>query len=199
MDGKIPTQPLLVSDDKPIPLLGLGTAEFPLGSSPHAQEAVVHAIGLGYRHFDTASIYHSENQLGKAVAEAVHLGIIKSRDELFITSKLWISDAHGDCVLPALRKSLENLGVDYLDLYLIHWPVSLAQGPVWFPFCKKDIIPLDIKAVWEAMEECHRLGLARNIGVSNFSSVKLEQLLRTAKIPPAVNQVELNPFGSKNS
>lgn len=107
MAARIPTHPLLNSDGKPIPLLGFGTAEFPLGSSPHAQEAIVHAIELGYRHFDTASVYRSENQLGKAIAQSIDLGLIKSRDELFITSKLWIADAHRDRVLPALRKSLE--------------------------------------------------------------------------------------------
>lgn len=83
---------------------------------------------------------------------------------------------------------VRNLMVDYIDLYLIHWPVTLTPGKV-FPFSKEDILPMDFKSVWERMEECQRLGLTKAIGVSNFSTKKLENLLAIAKIPPAVNQV----------
>ncbi|PON83762.1 Aldo/keto reductase, partial [Trema orientale] len=85
-----------------------------------------------------------------------------------------------------------NLMVDYIDLYLIHWPVAVTPGKA-FPFSKEDILPMDFKSVWESMEECQRLGLTKAIGVSNFSCKKIEILLATAKIPPAVNQVEMNP------
>ncbi|KAF7847370.1 hypothetical protein BT93_L3042 [Corymbia citriodora subsp. variegata] len=91
---------------KAIPLLGFGTAEFPFGSSDNVKEHLLHAIQLGYRHFDTASIYLSEQPLGEAIADALELGLINSREELFITTKLWCSDAHGDRVVPALQRSL---------------------------------------------------------------------------------------------
>ncbi|KAH9794302.1 Deoxymugineic acid synthase 1 [Citrus sinensis] len=167
----IPEAPL-GSTGKTIPLVGFGTAQFP--------------------HFDTAAIYQSEEPLGEAIAQALRLGLIKSRDELFITSKLWFGHAHRQLVLPALQTSLKNLGLEHIDLYLIHFPVSLKPG-TGFPFSKEDIEPLDYEGVWEAMEECQNLGLTKSIGVSNFACKKLERLLATAKIPPAVNQVELNP------
>ncbi|RRT66666.1 hypothetical protein B296_00022994 [Ensete ventricosum] len=193
---------MLSSEGKPMPLIGMGTAVYPFGASETMRVAILRAIELGYRHFDTAAIYGSEEPLGEAIAEAVRSGAIKSRDELFITSKLWCSDAHGHLVLPALQRTLRNLRLDYLDLYLIHWPVSTKPGRHEFPMPKEDLLPIDMSSVWKAMEECQRLGLARSIGVSNFSTKKLETLLSTANIPPAVNQgevlsvdkVEVNPL-----
>ncbi|KAK9276784.1 hypothetical protein L1049_006320 [Liquidambar formosana] len=192
MGSSIPEVPL-ASTDATIPLLGFGTAMYPFVPLETIKESILHAIKLGYRHFDTSAIYRSEQPLGESIAEALRLGLIQSRKELFITSKLWCGDAHRDYVLPALQKTLQNLGLEYLDLYLIHFPVSLTPGCFTVPFEKKDILAMDFKSVWEAMEDCQRLGLTRSIGVSNFSCKKLEDLLATAKIPPAVNQVELNP------
>ncbi|KAL5763066.1 hypothetical protein ACOSP7_019330 [Xanthoceras sorbifolium] len=188
----IPGAPL-TSTGNIIPLVGFGTAEFPFSSSNEAsRESALHAIKLGYRHFDTAALYQSEQPLGEAIAEALRLGLIKSRDELFITSKLWIGNAHRHLVLPDLQNTLKNLGLEYLDLYLIHFPASLRPGS-GFQFGKEDILAMDYESVWEAMEECQMLGLTKTIGVSNFTCKKLEKLLETAKIPPAVNQVEMNP------
>ncbi|KAF8395083.1 hypothetical protein HHK36_019023 [Tetracentron sinense] len=187
--GKIPEVPL-GSGGQSIPLLGMGTAAYPFVASEATKLSILHAIELGYRHFDTAALYQSEQPLG----EAIRLGPITSRDELFITSKLWCTDAHHDLVLPALRKTLQNLQLEYLDLYLIHFPVSSKPGEYVFPFKTEELLPLDIKSVWEAMEECQKLGLTKSIGVSNFSCKKLEKLLAVAKIPPAVNQVEMNPL-----
>ncbi|MBA0756298.1 hypothetical protein Gogos_022201 [Gossypium gossypioides] len=141
-----------------------------------------------------ASLYGTEQPLGEAILEAIAVGLIKSRDELFITSKLWCSDAHGELVLPALQRSLKNLRLEYLDLYLIHWPVSSKPGIYEFPIKQEDFLAMDFKAVWKAMEDCQRLGLTKSIGVSNFSCKKLGDILAFAKIPPAVNQVELNPL-----
>ncbi|XP_031248194.1 LOW QUALITY PROTEIN: non-functional NADPH-dependent codeinone reductase 2-like [Pistacia vera] len=189
------TAPLasLASNGETIPLVGLGTAEFPFNSTRDtAKQAALHAIQLGYRHFDTAALYGTEQALGEAIVEALRLGLIKSRDELFITSKLWASNAHRDLVLPAIKNTLKNLGLDYLDLYLVHFPFRLTPN-TGFPFEKKEILPIDLKSVWEAMEECQKLGLTKSIGVGNFSVKKLEKLLATAKIPPAVDQVEMNP------
>ncbi|PON79249.1 Aldo/keto reductase/potassium channel subunit beta [Parasponia andersonii] len=93
--------------DKAIPVLGFGTATYPFVSSETTKEAILHAIKLGYRHFDTAAIYQTEQPLGEAISEALSLGLIKSRTELFVTSKLWCTEAYHDLVLPAIRKTLE--------------------------------------------------------------------------------------------
>ncbi|KAF8674858.1 hypothetical protein HU200_047990 [Digitaria exilis] len=193
----VPAVPL--SSGKPMPRLGFGTATATLG---HAEghtgvmEAVLRAIGAGYRHFDTAAVYNTEAALGDAVAEAVRTGMIANREEVYITSKLWITDAHPGRVLPAMEKTLQNLQMEYVDMYLIHHPVSMRLpeaegGPV---VVKKDLVAMDVKGVWEEMEECHRRGHARAIGVSNFACKKLENLLCFAKIPPAVVQAEVHPY-----
>ncbi|XP_058105692.1 non-functional NADPH-dependent codeinone reductase 2-like [Magnolia sinica] len=176
-----------------MPVVGMGTASYPPVAPETMKAAVFHAIEIGYRHFDTASLYGSEQPLGKIIAEALQNGLVKSRDELFITSKLWCTDNHPDLVLPALRKTLENLQLEYIDLFLVHWPVSMKPSENKFPPEKDSLLPMDFKSTWEAMEECQMLGLTKSIGVSNFSSKKLAELLSTAKISPSVNQVEMHP------
>ncbi|WCJ33692.1 NAD(P)-linked oxidoreductase superfamily protein [Euphorbia peplus] len=176
-----------------IPVIGLGTADFPFGEDEQTvKKSVINAIQIGYRHFDTASIYQSEKPLGDAIDEALKLGLIESRNELFITSKLFMADAYSERVLPALQNTLKNLGLEYLDLYLIHFPVSLKPGTS-FPVKPDNIVLMDFEGVWKAMEECQMLGLTKAIGVSNFTCAKIDKLLSTATIPPAVNQVEMNP------
>ncbi|GMI87807.1 hypothetical protein like AT1G59960 [Hibiscus trionum] len=201
MDSNVETncssvpQHVLSSSGQKMPVFGLGTAVDPPVAPEVTKQAVVQAIKLGYRHFDTASVYGTEQPVGEAIIEAISLGLIKSRDELFITSKLWCNDAHGQLVVPALHKSLQNLKLEYLDLYLIHWPVSLKPGSFKFLVINtEDVVPMDFGSVWLAMEECQRLGLTKSIGVSNFSCKKLAHILSFANIPPAVNQVELNPM-----
>ncbi|KAL8532002.1 hypothetical protein ACS0TY_008561 [Phlomoides rotata] len=179
--------------EKAMPLMSLGTATYPLAEPETVKAAILEAIKAGYRHFDTAFAYRSEQPLGEAVAEATRLGLIKSRDELFITTKLWVSFAEPSQIVPACKMSLQNLQMEYVDLYLIHQPLRLTEMIKQIPVAAEIIRPLDVKGAWEGMEECKNLGLAKAIGVSNFSCKKLEQLLSTAKIPPAVNQVELNP------
>ncbi|KAG8640091.1 non-functional NADPH-dependent codeinone reductase 2 isoform X2 [Manihot esculenta] len=176
-----------------MPVIGMGTAADPFDEAT-MKTAVLEAIKVGYKHFDTAPLYRSEKALGEAIAEALSLGLIGSRDELFITSKLWCSDAHSDLVIPALNNSLRNLQLEYLDLYLIHWPISCKPGRSMFPIPKDELLPMDFKSVWAAMEECQQLGLTKAIGVCNFSCKKLEHLLAFATIPPAVNQVEMSPL-----
>ncbi|KAJ4752910.1 NAD(P)-linked oxidoreductase superfamily protein [Rhynchospora pubera] len=175
-----------------MPLLGLGTFEFSFGPEK-AKLAFIEAIRIGYRHFDTAAPYGSEGVLGEAISEAVQTGLIRSRNELFITSKLWCHDNHPELVLPAIRCSLRKLKMEYLDLYLIHWPIRAKPGSQFIPLRKEDLVPFDLKGVWKAMEQCQRLGLAKSIGVSNFTTKRLNEMLTFAKIPPAVNQVEMNP------
>ncbi|KAF9671239.1 hypothetical protein SADUNF_Sadunf12G0026700 [Salix dunnii] len=183
---------VLLSSGHKMPFIGMGTAAVPLPPAEILVPVLINAIETGYRHFDSATLYGSEESLGQAVAEALDRGLITSRGDLFITSKLWCSDAHHDLVLPALKKSLQRLGLGYVDLYLIHMPARVKPEVEGLDFEEEDFLPFDIKGTWEAMEECSRLGLCKSIGVSNFSSKKISQLLEHATICPAVNQVEMN-------
>ncbi|KAF0890282.1 hypothetical protein E2562_002694 [Oryza meyeriana var. granulata] len=177
---------------RPMPAVGMGTAEFP--STPErTRNAVLAALEVGFRHFDTAAMYGTEAPLGEAVAEATRRGLLASREEAFVTTKLWCTQCHPHLVLPSLRESLRNLQMEYVDLYLIHWPINVKPGPTVYPVKKEDAVPFDFKGIWRAMEECHRLGLAKAIGVSNFTTKHLDKLLAVATILPAVNQVEMNP------
>ncbi|PUZ47362.1 hypothetical protein GQ55_7G158300 [Panicum hallii var. hallii] len=177
---------------RPVPAVGLGTFSLPLVEDD-VRAAALAALELGYRHLDAAAVYGSERAVGEAVAEAARRGAVASRADVFVTTKVWCTQCHPDLVLPSLRESLRNLQMEYVDLYLVHWPMAVKPGKPHFPMKREDIVPLDLAGVWRAMEECHRLGLAKMIGVSNFTTGKLKELLATAKIPPAVNQVELNP------
>lgn len=183
---------VLLSSGHKMPLIGMGTVAVPLPPSEILVPVFINAIESGYRHFDSATLYGSEESLGQAVAEALDRGLLSSREDLFITSKLWCPDAHHDLVLPALKKSLQRLRLEYVDLYLIHMPARVKQEVEGLNFSEEDLLPFDIKGTWEAMEECSRLGLCKSIGVSNFSSKKISQLLEHATISPAVNQVEMN-------
>ncbi|KAL2904136.1 Non-functional NADPH-dependent codeinone reductase 2 [Bienertia sinuspersici] len=176
-----------------MPVLGLGMAPNPPVPDEVTKIAVIDAVEVGYRHFDTATIYFTEKALGEGITEVLNRGMIQSREQLFITSKLWVSDAHPNLVLPALKTTLQNMKLEYLDLYLIHWPVSGKPCPPAYPIKKEEFLPFDLKGVWTAMEECQRLGLTKAIGVSNFTRKKLQQLMSLATVPPAVNQVEVNP------
>ncbi|XP_076891898.1 D-galacturonate reductase-like [Bidens hawaiensis] len=180
---------------RPFPVIALGPASESgiAGIETVAPSTVIEAIKIGYRHFDTAALYQTEKPVGEAIAEALRLGLIKSRSEIFITTKLWCNSADRHLVLPAIKQSLKNLGVDYIDLYLIHWPLKFNQEEIKFPIPNEQVAAIDIKAVWEGMEECQNLGLTKSIGVSNFSIKRIKEILSFAKIPPAVNQVEMNP------
>ncbi|KAL6905441.1 hypothetical protein ACP4OV_003042 [Aristida adscensionis] len=198
--GTRPAMPAVaLSSGKAMPRVGLGTATATLGQAEGragVAEAVLRAMDAGYRHLDTAAVYGTEAAVGDAAADAVRAGAIASRGELYVTSKLWVTDAHPGRVIPALHKTLRNLQMEYVDLYLIHHPVSMrpsaAEGEA--VVVKKDLVALDMEGVWKEMEECQRRGLAKAIGVSNFSCKKLEHLLSFVEIPPAVDQVEMHPY-----
>ena len=153
-----------------IPQLGLGVFKV---DDDVCEQIVLDALEVGYRHIDTAMIYRNEAAVGRAIASS---GI--PRDELFVTTKLWNSDQGATATPEALATSLELLGLEYVDLYLIHWPAPLRDEYV---------------ASWLALEELHQQGLVRAIGVSNFEPEHLERVLEEGSIVPAINQVELHP------
>ena len=181
-----------LSSGKGMPVLGLGTWKSEPGE---VGNAVKEALRLGYRHVDCAAIYGNEAEIGQALAECFDQGLV-TRDELWITSKLW-NDAHRpEDVVPALEKTLADLRLEALDLYLVHWPVALQKG-VFFPESAADFIPLaevPIAATWQGLEAAYDRGLCRHLGVSNFSVKKLAALLETARVRPEVNQVEMHPY-----
>ncbi|ERN00753.1 hypothetical protein AMTRI_Chr13g83610 [Amborella trichopoda] len=179
-----------LSSGRKLPLIALGTAGIPYHSQ-QIQTSISLALKIGYRHFDTAKIYGSEPAIGKALNEAFDEGIVK-REEVFVTSKLWCSDHHDPGA--ALKRTLHNLKLEYLDLYLVHWPVRFKEGVCYAVPKEDDFERLDMEQTWHAMEKCVELGLCHSIGISNFSSKKIEDLLSHASIPPAVNQVELHPL-----
>jgi alcohol dehydrogenase (NADP+) len=187
---------LLFDDGSALPMLGLGTWNAPPGE---VGAAVTEALRLGYRHIDCAAIYGNEAEIGTALNTAIAEGMVK-REELWITSKLW-NNAHAPAdVEPALRRTLADLQLEYLDLYLIHWPVAFRPG-VLMPETAEDLLPLDerpIAATWGAMETAVEQGLCRHIGVSNFGMATLENLVGQARIRPAMNQVELQPYLQQN-
>ncbi len=175
-----------------MPALGLGTWK----SDPGVVGAAVsNAIATGYRHFDCAPIYGNEAEIGAALGGALDTGAVR-RDQLWITSKLWNSEHGRGRVLPALERTLRDLRLDYLDLYLVHWPVPIRPG-LPFPEGPDDFVSLEdqpLADTWAGMEDAVDAGLVRAIGVSNFSAARLAELAAGARIPPAVNQVELHPY-----
>ncbi len=185
-------QTLSFPNNRQMPILGLGTWKSDKGE---VYTAVKEALKMGYRHLDCAFIYGNEKEIGQAISESIAEGVV-TREELWVTSKLW-NNSHGkDNVIPALQKSLENLQLDYLDLYLIHWPVAF-KPPVFSAMRAQQFTSLadqPIADTWLGMEEAVEKGLAHNIGVCNFSIKKLDDLLQHSKIMPSLNQVELNPY-----
>lgn len=178
-----------------IPAVGLGTFGSDRFSGEQIAEAVQEALEAGYRHIDCAAVYGNEHLIGKVLREAINGGL--RREELFITSKLW-NDMHGEGdVLLSCARTLRDLQIDYLDLYLVHWPFPNSHPPG----CNVDsrnpnaapYIHENYMKTWRQMERLVEMGLVRNIGTSNMTIPKLKLLLQDAKIKPACNEMELHP------
>ncbi|XP_068153055.1 aldo-keto reductase family 1 member B1-like [Drosophila tropicalis] len=174
--------------------IGLGTFKS-LGGD--CERATLHAIDAGYRHLDCAYFYGNEAEVGSAVNKKISEGVIK-REDIFITTKLWCTFHEPERVEHACRKSLENFGLDYIDLYLIHFPYSYVYrgDDETIPLNDKgevELTDVDYLDTWRAMEKLVELGLTKNIGVSNFNSQQLARLLANCKIKPIHNQVECHP------
>lgn len=187
---------VVLNNGNSIPAIGLGTW---LSEAGQVYNIVKEAIKRGYRHIDCAACYGNEKEVGQALKEVLQEGIVK-RSDLFITSKLWNNAHEQHQVVPALKQTLADLQLEYLDLYLIHWPVCF-KATVAFPESISDYVSLDdipIAETWLGMESAVELGLTKSIGVSNFSSLKIEKLLETAKIKPVMNQVEVHPYFAQN-
>lgn len=175
-----------------MPAIGLGTWKSEKGK---VQAAVETALKAGYRHIDCAAIYDNEAEIGQAFDSVFSEGKI-SREDVWVTSKLWNDSHRKEEVIPALKKTLKDLKLDYLDLYLIHWPVVFKHG-VGFPKSNDEYLSLEevpITETWNAMVEAKKQGLVRHIGVSNFSEKKLGDLMSHTTDIPEMNQVELHPF-----
>ncbi|KAI9292984.1 Aldo/keto reductase [Neoconidiobolus thromboides FSU 785] len=172
-----------------IPLLGLGTYR----PVEDAAKAVKIALDLGYRHIDTAKAYGNEKEVGQAIKETN-----VPREELFITSKLWNTFHHPDRVAKSFNESLTDLQLDYLDLYLIHWPYSQPDGEGPLPKNPDGTLKIEegytIHDTWRELEKLVESGKVKNIGISNFDIEGIKELLSKAKIRPAVLQVELHPY-----
>ncbi|QGP55508.1 2,5-diketo-D-gluconic acid reductase A [Piscirickettsia salmonis] len=183
-----------LSNGDRIPGVGLGTW---LASDAEVFASVKQALECGYRHIDCAPIYLNEKAVGQSLKDSLG-SMLLSRDELWVTSKLWNSFHEPEKVAGALKKSLFDLQLDYLDLYVMHWPVALKSTVgLNMPETADDFLSLEqvsLTATWQAMEELVRQGLVKNLGVSNFSISKLKMLQSQVSILPVVNQVESHPY-----
>ena len=171
MDNQLSMRAIRLNNGRDMPILGLGVARMAEGAE--TEQAVLWALEAGYRLIDTAKIYGNEASVGRAVKKS---GI--AREEIFVTTKLWPNEFFR--VKTACQKSLDKLGLGYIDLYLIHWPAPLVK-----------------RGIWKDFEKLYAAGLVRSIGVSNYSVKQLQALAETANIPPAVNQVLFHPFSHK--
>jgi len=193
MAARVPNVKLL--DGTSIPIVGLGTYEAPPGV---IQDVVKVAIDAGYRHFDCADFYENEDEIGRALNEAINDGRV-TRDELYIVSKVWPNWYGPGRPTKSAQRTVKNLGLEYVDLLLIHWPTPFKQDDDdFYPRdesgqCLFDE-SIDLVDVWKEFEQIKVSGLARSIGVSNFNSQQIEHLLKHSSQVPVVNQIESHPY-----
>lgn len=173
-----------------IPAVGFGTWQ---AAPKEVEHAVETALRAGYRHIDCAAIYRNETEVGAGIKKS---GV--PRDQIFVTTKLWNTNQNSyEDAEAGLNKSLKDLGLDYVDLYLIHWPVKFASGDKWFPLDDAGVFKAEhsnIPEVWGFMEKLLTTGKTKAIGVSNFNIRRLKELLASCKVKPAANQIEIHPY-----
>jgi diketogulonate reductase-like aldo/keto reductase len=182
--GSTATTTLRLNTGRDMPLVGLGTWQAPRGV---VGAAVADALRAGYTHVDCAAAYANEFEVGDALHAAFERGTLR-REDVFVTSKLWNDRRKPEDVRAGLRQTLEDLRLEYLDMYLIHWPVVWKRGTLM-----QDDPDASLAECWEALERAMDEGLVRGIGVSNFSERQLAELIRVARVKPAVNQIEIHP------
>ncbi|KAH9821372.1 Aldo/keto reductase [Teratosphaeria destructans] len=177
-----------------IPAVGLGTWQSEKGQ---VAAAVEHALKVGYRHIDGALVYQNENEVGQGIKAAIDAGVVK-REDIFVTTKLW--NSYHARVEEGIDQSLKNLGLDYVDLYLVHWPVAMnpkGNDNIFpkLPNGERDIVrDWNHVETWKSMEKLMKTGKVKAIGVSNYSVKYLKELLAEAEIVPAANQIENHPL-----
>ena len=183
---------LTFNNGNTIPQFGLGTWKSKPGE---VKNAVKYALSIGYKHIDCAAIYGNETEVGEALKESFADNVVQ-REDIFITSKLWNNRHKKDDVVLGLKQTLKDLELDYLDLYLIHWPVAF-KPEVIFPEDASGVLSLSevpLIETWQGMEQAVNQGLVKNIGVSNFSIKKIDNIISNCSIKPAMNQVECHPY-----
>ncbi|BFG06195.1 aldo-keto reductase family 1 member B1 [Drosophila madeirensis] len=178
-----------LSNGQEMPVLGLGTWK---SFESEAYQSTKNAIDIGYRHIDTAFVYENEQEVGQAVREKIAEGVIK-REEIFITTKLGGIHHDPELVERAFRLSLSNLGLEYIDLYLMHLPIGQKFHNDSNVHGTLELTDVDYLDTWREMEKLVDLGLARGIGLSNFNAAQTERVLANCRIKPVVNQVECHP------
>ncbi|KAM3421652.1 hypothetical protein BST61_g2037 [Cercospora zeina] len=183
-----------------IPAVGFGTFANE-GSRGETYKAVTHALNVGYRHLDCAWFYQNEEEVGDAVADFLKANTSVHRSGIFICTKVWNHLHEPDEVKWSLQSSMKKLKVDYLDLFLVHWPIAAEKDENYNPklnekrqYVIKEGLTKDPRPTWRAMEEIYESGKARAIGVSNWTVPGLKDMLSWAKVKPAVNQIEIHPF-----
>jgi len=186
-----------LNNGKEVPAFGLGTWKSKPGE---VTQAVKDAIDIGYRHIDCAYIYGNEKEVGAAVSAKIGEGVVK-REDLFITSKLWNSFHKPELIEGVLKESLANLCVEYLDLYLIHWPQAYKENEELFPTDadgKIKFSDVDYVDTWKQLEKMVEQGFVKSIGLSNFNKKQIERVLGIATIKPVCLQIECHPYLNQN-